>query len=64
MFSAYAISLTIEQLGGKEGRVFGAIMRGYTYTAIADHYKMPIEQVMEVLRRGTDIIWPMRNHPR
>ena len=64
MFSEYAIAKTIEQLGGKDGQVFSAIIRGYTYAAIAKHYEMPIEQVMEVLRRGTDIIWPMRNHPR
>lgn len=60
-FTEYNIAKAIEVLGPRDGRLFGAVMNGYTYEAVAKHYGFTTEWVIEVTRRGADLIWEKRD---
>lgn len=59
----FAIAQTIGKLGGVDGRIFSAVIRGYTYSAVAKHFKITPEAVIAITTRGTDIMWDFQ-HPK
>ena len=53
----YRVAQTIERLGERDGRIFGAIINGYKYRVIARHFGVSLEYVLEVKRKGLEDVW-------
>lgn len=55
-YTAVNIAIAIGELGDRDGRIFGAAVNGYPYYKIAAEFKVPVEYVVEIVRRGADIV--------
>ncbi len=59
-FTEVRVAKAIGELG-PDGRVFSAIIRGFSYDAIAKHFGIPVERVVAIGREGADIVFRLRD---
>lgn len=60
VFTEYSVARTIEHLGGRNGQVFSAIIRGYSYEAIKKHFGLNDQELKIIREKGTDYIWDLK----